>query len=364
MKKGLKILLDIIMTTIMLLLMNTANTGITIHELLGVGIFCLFVLHQILNWNWVSSISKELFSFPKVKRIKTKTRILYILDATILICATTATITGIAISRSVFTFLSAFNNNLDLWTSIHFSSSYVSLILISIHLGFHWKGLMVTFKKMFVMKEENKARMVIVRLFAAAFVLIGIKFSISKQIGATIVTPFLPSKYTSSESTILAAAAATTVETPTYATTQTTPSDAVTLEEFLGKMVCTLCHKRCSLLSPQCSKGRQKAQAATAQYEASVQSADSSGTSGTTASSSRASINASSQTVSGQTSGTSTDSSSGETRTAQNSEAEASVLKLDELENSPFSFIPVMSVYIAGTHYLLFLADKKKKKNT
>ncbi|MGN0669995.1 MAG: hypothetical protein ACI4JZ_05545, partial [Oscillospiraceae bacterium] len=46
--------------------------------------------------------------------------------------------------------------------------------------------------------------------------------------------------------------------------TETTPPPSV--EEYLSKLICTGCGKRCSLLSPRCGKGRIQAESAKEQY--------------------------------------------------------------------------------------------------
>ncbi|MGO5051795.1 hypothetical protein ACTQ6A_04655 [Lachnospiraceae bacterium LCP25S3_G4] len=49
---------------------------------------------------------------------------------------------------------------------------------------------------------------------------------------------------------------------------RTTPiEEGESLEDYLGKLVCTGCAKQCSLLSPQCGTGRTQAQQATTYYE-------------------------------------------------------------------------------------------------
>lgn len=349
MNKGTKILVDIIMTAAMLLLMSLTTTGILWHELLGVGIFLLFFFHKFLNWKWIHSVTKGIFKSSKEKRVNFKTKGMYALNTAILFFVTVATFTGIWISQSLFTYISALNGNLEFWTSVHFSASYASLILISVHIGFHWKSMIIAFKKMFDLREENKARTLVVRFFAMILVVLGIKFSISKQVGEIIVTPFLPSKLVETQTYIQAT---TVIESQTYMATQTTANDSITLEEFLGKMICTLCNKRCSLLNPRCSKGIRKVREATAQYQAMINESATSTAAATPTSQASSSSTSNSTTVQ-----TSSESAS------QNNENTTGIAEVLADDNSAFTFIPIMSVYIAGSHYLVSLSNKRKSKN-
>ena len=55
-KQILKMTLDLLMTAVLLLLMAYELIGTLPHELLGVGMFSLFLLHHILNWSWLRNL--------------------------------------------------------------------------------------------------------------------------------------------------------------------------------------------------------------------------------------------------------------------------------------------------------------------
>lgn len=61
-KKICKLCIDIGMLAIMVPLMNLGRTGIVLHMSLGVVLFILLVLHNILNLLWWAGIGKGTYS--------------------------------------------------------------------------------------------------------------------------------------------------------------------------------------------------------------------------------------------------------------------------------------------------------------
>lgn len=57
-KLKLKPLIDILMTFALLLLMSYELLGSTAHEVVGVVMFVLFVIHHALNINWAKHLAK------------------------------------------------------------------------------------------------------------------------------------------------------------------------------------------------------------------------------------------------------------------------------------------------------------------
>jgi len=77
----------------------------------------------------------------------------YILDILLLINVAVIMISGVFISKTVFP-------SLDLSDTLvlkfmHISSSYFSLILIGIHIGFYWNWVTLVFKKIFKISERR-----------------------------------------------------------------------------------------------------------------------------------------------------------------------------------------------------------------
>ena len=67
-KKVCKLCIDIGMLVITVLLMASERTGIVLHMFLGVVLFVLFIIHNILNLSWWAGIGKGTYSRTRWER--------------------------------------------------------------------------------------------------------------------------------------------------------------------------------------------------------------------------------------------------------------------------------------------------------
>ncbi|WP_410511208.1 hypothetical protein PaeBR_13955 [Paenibacillus sp. BR2-3] len=74
-KTIVRLAIDTIMTILFLFMMAYQWTGNTVHEFLGMSLFILFILHNILNLNWYKSIYKGKYSPVRVIRTAVKVRL-------------------------------------------------------------------------------------------------------------------------------------------------------------------------------------------------------------------------------------------------------------------------------------------------
>lgn len=137
--KGIKLkpLVDILMTISLLFLMSYELLGSTLHEVIGVIMFVLFIVHHILNRNWSKYLLKG-----KQTPIRIFQNILVVL---VLITFILSMISGVVISRHIFSFLPF--NHIGTFSRIHMFSTYWSFILMSLHLGLHFNTLALMIKK-------------------------------------------------------------------------------------------------------------------------------------------------------------------------------------------------------------------------
>lgn len=368
------------MTILFILLLDTSIMGIQIHELIGIGIFVLFIIHKLLNYKWIVAVTKTIFG----KKTKAKTRIMYILDVLILIAVTLTVLSGIFISKSLFTWITV--SNAAFWKTIHSPIAYISFILISIHLGLHWQYIMAAFRKMFKLNKDNIARKRVLRIFALLLAIAGIKSSIENNIAGKIVTPLISgssntesqketasSSSTSSTQTVTSASDNTenAQSTQTVSSTQTTSTQ--TLQQYLGSLFCTGCSKHCSLLYPQCSIGERQAEEATTNYNAGNVTSSSSSTS-SSSTQSQPSVTSQPNLGGGKGKGGHREDqnlTSSETKP----EVDPSLNTVSQTTDSTITvyssasqiagvfgeYIPIMGVWVMGVHYLVLALDKKKK---
>ena len=96
--KIIRLLTDILLFVITILLMNTNITGHLIHEVLGIIIVILIVIHLIINRKWIVSITKNL------KKTRNNIKFLYIVDILTFLFFLGTIIFGILISNQLFNF--------------------------------------------------------------------------------------------------------------------------------------------------------------------------------------------------------------------------------------------------------------------
>ncbi|MGN0394559.1 MAG: DUF4405 domain-containing protein [Coprococcus sp.] len=172
-KTMIKILVDIGMTISLLFLMTYELIGQATHEWIGVIIFILFIVHHILNHKWSKHLLKGKYT-------------LYRMIQTVLVFGVLATmigamVSGIILSRHVFSFLPV-NGRRSLARSIHMLSAYWGLVLMSLHLGFHWSMMMGMARKL--VKKQSSLRTWMLRMIALLIAGFGIWAFIKRQIGS------------------------------------------------------------------------------------------------------------------------------------------------------------------------------------
>ncbi len=104
-------------------------TGYDLHEWLGLAVGATLIVHLIQHWRWVVSISKNL------QKSKARLLIRYFLDGLLALGLTGIVLTGLVISS----ILNLSLVNYEAWYVVHFSISYISLVLLLLKITLHWK---------------------------------------------------------------------------------------------------------------------------------------------------------------------------------------------------------------------------------
>jgi hypothetical protein len=161
--------LDLLMAVVFVLLFNKmAVAGLQFHEIAGLAICAAFILHIAINWKWVRQVSLKLFS----RNLNFKTRLGYIIDLLLLISFAFIIISGVLISKVVFPSLRV-SSSIP-FQMLHISVSYLTLLLVGIHIGLHWNWAMNVFKKIFRIPQDTK----MLRLMARALVVLLLAFGL------------------------------------------------------------------------------------------------------------------------------------------------------------------------------------------
>ena len=130
--KKFRIIIDVIMYIIFIVLMGHHITENKIHEILGIVIFILFIIHNLLNFKFYKTIFKGKYNLKRL--------FLTTIDVLLLVCFIGIVISSINISSDVFNFL---NIQAKSWgLKLHMLSTSWGFIMISIHLGLHLNPLL------------------------------------------------------------------------------------------------------------------------------------------------------------------------------------------------------------------------------
>ena len=135
--------LDFALLIMFIVDMNTAFTGITLHEWLGVIFGVALIYHLLLHWKWITSVSTRLFS-PK---LPTMQRVRYALNWLLFIAMVVVVASGLFISEAFLPFFGFEFENGRRFFQLHHVSSELTVLLIALHLAFDLKWIVENTKK-------------------------------------------------------------------------------------------------------------------------------------------------------------------------------------------------------------------------
>lgn len=178
-----KIIVDIAMTILLLLQMAHQGVGDFAHEWIGVGMFGLFVLHNILNLKWYKNLFRGRYTAFRVLQ----TALVFL----VLAAMTGLMVSGVMLSRHVFVSL-PISGGMSFARSLHMLSSHWGYLFMALHLGLHWGMLMGMARKAAGITAPSKGRTVVARTVAALIAAYGV-YALMKRdffLYALLINPF------------------------------------------------------------------------------------------------------------------------------------------------------------------------------
>ncbi|MDE6731747.1 MAG: SUMF1/EgtB/PvdO family nonheme iron enzyme, partial [Oscillospiraceae bacterium] len=148
-KQIVKRALDLAMIILLPLLMAEIYTRQELHEWLGAGMAACFIVHVILNGDWLKNLFKSEYS--AARKLMTAVNILLCLDVLALL------VSGVMMSGFVFAWLNI-NGGAMFARRLHLFASYWGMIMMSAHLGLNFGAVMSSAKKLFKLEKKNAAR--------------------------------------------------------------------------------------------------------------------------------------------------------------------------------------------------------------
>lgn len=189
----MKLVIDFVMTILMLVEMAYRFTGNLYHELLGISLFVLFIVHNILNRQWYNTIFKGKMNVRRIMSITVN----LLLDADMVALF----ISSVPISRTIFAFVHI--ENVFIARQIHIFAAYWALIFISVHLGMHWPMIIGGIGRIAGTAPRNSIHTIVVlRIFTLLIVIFGVHASFHRNIGSRLILYYTFDFWNSEESFI------------------------------------------------------------------------------------------------------------------------------------------------------------------
>lgn len=188
----IKLVIDFFMTVLMPAAMAYNVTGNTIHELLGVSLFTLFIVHNILNRRWYQTVLKRRHNARRV--LNTAVNLLLLVMVLMLI------VSSVLISRSVFAFIPVYGGLIA--RQIHTLATYWGFILISIHLGMHWRMIIGLIRKILRIPSLNRGCTFAVRIMAVLIAVYGMYSFFARDVGSKLTLYYTYSYWNFDESPV------------------------------------------------------------------------------------------------------------------------------------------------------------------
>lgn len=158
-KMILKMFTDLTMTIILLFQMAYMLIGNMAHEWIGTAMIALFLLHHLLNIRWYGNLFKGKYSGIRILQT--------VVNFAVLFCMFGLMISGIIMSRVVFSFL-PINGGMGFARMLHMVTAYWGFLLMSVHLGLHWGMVMRMIRKIRRQEESSKLQTWLLRVLAVA----------------------------------------------------------------------------------------------------------------------------------------------------------------------------------------------------
>ena len=137
-----KLWLDIIIFIAFLITMDPRSSGIAIHEWLSLAMLAALILHLLLSWDWIVSISQRFMG-----KLGTQNRINYILNWLLFIDGTLLIVSGVLISEVAMPFFGIKLPEGFAWRRLHDMSANLGLLMLGLHTALHWSWIVNTFSR-------------------------------------------------------------------------------------------------------------------------------------------------------------------------------------------------------------------------
>lgn len=166
----------------MLIAMAYYITGNMVHEVIGVVVLLLFIVHNFLNRRWYKSIFKGKYNMRRILQIA--------INLLFLVTMVLMMISAMLISSDLFPFI-PINNDMVL-RQIHVQTAYWGFIIMAVHIGFSWGMILNSVRRMTGITGTSRIRTIALRILSVLIVVYGVHASFEGEMGSKlfIYNPF------------------------------------------------------------------------------------------------------------------------------------------------------------------------------
>jgi hypothetical protein len=147
-KQKTNLILDALLFAGFLITFALDWTGLLMHQWIGICGGLLATCHLILHWDWVSAVTRRFFGKTSVQARK-----YYLLDVAIMTGFYLIVVTGLVIS----TWLNLSLTNYAAWSDVHVTASIVTLGLIVLKIGLHWRWIVRVARQSSFLQQPQSA---------------------------------------------------------------------------------------------------------------------------------------------------------------------------------------------------------------
>lgn len=156
----LKLVFDATMLVLLVLMYKKQVISLEFHEVGGLALIGLFLIHHLINARWIGASTRRLCAKGTPGLVRAR----YIVDALLLIAFLAVGVTGVLISKVVFSVHVAGN-----FQTLHYFSAALAVVLMGVHLGLHADYI---FGKL-LRKSTGKAAKVVLAVVLTAMIAFG-----------------------------------------------------------------------------------------------------------------------------------------------------------------------------------------------
>jgi hypothetical protein len=144
------LLLAVLMAAGFVIAMRPFWTGLEIHEWLGLAVGAGVVAHMALHYRWIVGVTRKLLG-----RLPARTRIYYLIDASLLVAFLAIIGSGVAMSGAVLPQLGLQGSSSQIWLGVHKLSSMLTLVLLIVKPVLHRKWIANAVKRLLPARSRS-----------------------------------------------------------------------------------------------------------------------------------------------------------------------------------------------------------------